>query len=119
MRELGRKFETPPEPIYREIIRKTGEPFSFQVETVRIGEFIRTWETGDNPQRPRVGWICENLGESNREGFSDILAYPGSSTYTRAQMSYFLTEIIFECKQNGVETEPPQKIASLIDSWRE
>ena len=55
--------------------------------------------------------------KSKLEGFTNVVAYYGSSTYNTKEMSRLIELLIEECKQFGIETKPQAEIDSLLRSW--
>lgn len=46
-----------------------------------------------------------------------IRAYYGSSQYSTKQMSRLLDSIVQDCKDLGIETLPPEKLAAMKEEW--
>lgn len=42
----------------------------------------------------------------------------GSSAYDTAEMSRLINGIVDECKEMGIETMPPDQLASLLEGWK-
>lgn len=42
----------------------------------------------------------------------------GSSDYDTAEMSRLINGIVDECKEMGIETMPPDKLAALLEGWK-
>lgn len=100
--------------IYRELIRDIGDNFDiFPVKTDRVDKVIRFWEERG------LGWVCDIVGESKHEGYTNVCFYYGSSTYDSKQMSCLIDSVIFECKEQGIQTLPPDEIAKLKSLWGE
>lgn len=57
------------------------------------------------------------IGESELDGetFTHYLIYRGSSTYDSREFSIFLSGIIAECKEQGIDTDTPELKALLGD----
>ena len=64
-----------------------------------------------------VGWVCEILGESKLDGYTNVITYYGSSTYDSLQMSRLINLIQEECKQYGIEVMTQAELALLMDGW--
>lgn len=50
------------------------------------------------------------------EGCINVTLYSGSSTYDTRQMSSLIDNIVQDCQAVGVETMPPDKLQSLLES---
>ena len=62
---------------------------------------------------------CINLGEvlvNGKKGIQ-IQAYYGSSGYDTKEMGRLIDGVIDECKELGIETLPPDKVALLKEEW--
>lgn len=100
--------------IYRELIRNIGDNFEIlPIKNEAVDTFIKNWGVG------KLGWICDILGDSKLKGYTNVCAYYGSSTYNSKQMSDLIDGIIFECKEQGIETLPPYEIEKLKRMWGE
>lgn len=112
--KLAGKLRIPPEQIYREAIREIGD--NYEVVPIRedkAGRWREIW------QAKGLGWLCEDLGKSKLPGYVNIASYYGSSVYDTAQMSRLIDYIIEECRQQDIETLPPDKLALLKCGWRD
>lgn len=72
-------------------------------ETVRA-EYAALWaKQGD-------GWVTEEVG-------GELFCYYGSSTFDTKQMGRLIDLIVTDCKENGIETEPPERLRAMLDRW--
>ena len=99
------------EEVYREAVRKVGVFDILPIKKEAVPRFIKSW------CRNGMGWVCDNTGRSKFQGFENIIAYYGSSTYNTKEMSRLIDYIVEEAKDYGIETLPPEKIKSLEESW--
>lgn len=98
LQEIADKIGSTKEKVYREVIREKG-PFEIMpIKEEAVNKFISAW------QRTGLGWIAEEFGESKLEGYKNVIAYYGSSTFDKKQMSYFLDYIVQEAKELGIKT---------------
>lgn len=101
----------PPKDIYREYIRDIGDNFTIiPISDEAKGRYIEIWQSHG------LGWICEDLGPAG-DGYSNIIAYYGSSTYDTRQMSRLIDLIVQDCKEQGIETLTPDEIALMNARW--
>ena len=102
-----------PEQVYREAIRDVGD--NYEVIPIRDDALDRWREiwTGKG-----LGWVCEVIGKSKIEGYTNTRCFYGSSVYDKAQMSRLISIIVEECKAVGVETMTPAELASLLEGER-
>ena len=61
--------------------------------------------------------MCDILGESKLDGYTNVITYYGSSTYDSLQMSRLINLIQEDCKQYGIEVMTPAELALLMDGW--
>lgn len=110
--KLANKVGLPKEEVYREIIKDVGG--NYEVLPIRndaVDKWISNW------QQKGIGWVCDILGESKLDGYTNVITYYGSSTYDSLQMSKLINLIVEECKQQGIETMTPAELALLMDGW--
>lgn len=96
--------------IYKETIKNIAPYETLPVKNEAVERFINAWS------RNGLGWVCDTL-KSKLEGYTNVLAYYGSSTFTTKQMSRFIDALIFECEQFGIETKTKEEIDSLLKEW--
>lgn len=107
---LQEKLNIPKEEIYRDAIRNIGVYEVIPVKNEATERFIKAWRHNG------IGWICETT-KSKLEGFTNVIAYYGSSTYNTKEMARLIDLIVQECKQIGIETKPKEEIKSMLESW--
>ena len=98
-----------PDQGYREAIRDVGG--NYEVVPIR-DDALEHWQqiwAGKG-----LGWVCEVIGKSKIDGYTNIRCFYGSSVYDNAQMSRLISIIVDECKANGVETMTPAELESLL-----
>ena len=108
--KLQDSLNIPKEEIYREAIRSIGAYEVVPVRNEAVKKFIETWESNG------IGWICETA-KSKLEGFTNIIAYYGSSVYDTNEMSRLIDIIVQECKQLEIETKTPAELEILKREW--
>lgn len=115
--KLAAKLKQNKVDIYRELIRNIGDNFEIlPIRNDAVEKFATNWAK-DSSGRQRLGWICDILGDSKIEGYTNVCAYYGSSTYDKKQMSDLIDAIIFECKEQGIQTMTPDQIAEMKSRW--
>lgn len=108
--KLQEKLNVPKEVIYKDAIKNIGPYEVIPVKNEAIDRFIEAWSHNG------LGWICETT-KSKLEGFTNVIAYYGSSTYTTKEMSRLINLIVQECQQQDIETKNQAEIESLLESW--
>lgn len=99
------------EEVYREAIKDVGTFEILPLKTEAVEKFKYSWS------RNGVGWVCQVLGESKLPGYTNIIAYYGSSTYNRKEMSILVDYLVQECKQQNIPTLEDKKIQNLLEAW--
>lgn len=115
--KLSEKLSLPeapvsPEDIYREAIRDVGG--NYEVTPVK-NEAVKRWV--ENWMHNGTGWVCEIIGSSKLEGYTNVINYYGSSVYDKAQMARLIDIVVQECKAQGVETLTPAELNKLREEW--
>ena len=112
MGKLANKVGLPKEEVYREFVKDVGDNYEIlPIRNDAVDKWIANW------QGKGIGWVCDILGESKLDGYTNVITYYGSSTYDSLQMSKLINLIVEECKQQGIETMTPAELALLMDGW--
>lgn len=109
MDKLAHKLGIPKTEVYREHVRLYGTFQVIKMKTEAVDRFREIWESNG------IGYIAEVLNEALGE--SEILAYPGTSTYNTAEMARFIDGLVTECREQGIETMDPGRLKSLVEEW--
>ena len=107
---IQEKLDIPKEEIYKDLIKNIGPCEVIPVKEEAAVRFIEAWRHNG------LGWVCDTT-KSKLEGFINVIAYYGSSTYDTKEMSRLIDLIVQECQQLDIETKTPEELKSLIDSW--
>jgi hypothetical protein len=110
--KIAQKIGTTKIEVYREAIREVGQCEVLPIKNEAVETFINAW------QHNGQGWICEIIGKSKIEGYTNVTAYYGSSVYDSMSMSRLVDLIVQEAKQLEIETLPPAELESLKNSWK-
>lgn len=111
--KLAKATGIPKNEIYRATIREIGGNSEIVCVLDKAVDKLRAgWE------RNGVGWVTETM-PSKIEGCTNVILYYGSSVYDTAQMSRLIDLLIDECKTNGVEYLPPDKLSAMLEEWNE
>ena len=108
--KLQDKLHIAKEDIYRNLIKEIGSYEVIPVKNEAVERFRQAWSKNG------LGWITETT-KSKLEGFTNIIAYYGSSSYNTSEMSRLIELIVQECKQQDIETMTPNELKSLLESW--
>ena len=108
--KLQEALKIPKEDIYRDLIKNIGSYEIIPIKNEALDKFRSAWSKNG------IGWITETT-PSKLDGFTNVLAYYGSSTYNTSEMSKLIDLIVQECQQLGIETKNPAELKSLLESW--
>lgn len=100
------------EDVYRKAIREVGQFTIVPIRNDAVEQWIYNWGAG------RIGWVCESLGDSKLEGYTNIMSYYGSSVYDTKSMSILVDYIVSEAKEQGIETMTPTELEGLKQEWK-
>jgi len=110
--KLSEVLKITPVEVYRQAIKDIGGNYvTVPISNEAKDTWIKNWRSHG------IGWVCEELGESKIDGYTNIISYYGSSTYDSAQMARLISLIVDECKTQGIETMTPQELKALCDRW--
>ena len=111
IQKLSEKLNITKEEIYQDAIRNIGVYEVIPIKNEAVERFIEAWKHNG------LGWICETT-KSKLNGYTNILAYYGSSTYNSKEMSRLIDLIVQECKQLEIETMTPKQLSILKEEWK-
>ena len=57
------------------------------------------------------------MSKDIRQGFTDLIAYYGSSVYNTEQMAILLEELIVQANELGIDTMTPDEKEKLLQMW--
>lgn len=101
-----------PKEIYRQAIQDIGGNYEvIPIKEEAADRFKEIWEAQG------LGWPCVDMGKSKIPGYRNLRAYYGSSTYDTRQMSVLIDHIVQDCRQLGIETLTPDKLAAMMGEW--
>lgn len=114
MGQLAKTLGIPTNDVYRKMILEMGDNFEvIALQEDAVQSFTDHWQANG------IGWIVKPLGAHMLRGYMEVAAYYGSSTYDSKQMSQLIDLIVFECKEQGIETLPPERLSAMVDEWSE
>ena len=110
--KLSEKIGVSPEEIYRTFIKDIGG--NYEVIPIR-DDAVETWIK--NWRAKGIGWQCDIIGESKLRGYTNVICYYGSSTYTASQMQRLINLCVESCKEQGIETMTPEQLENMLNMW--
>ena len=108
--KLQDKLSIPKEELYKNYIQKIGSSEILPIKNEAVDKFREAW------QRNGLGWITETT-KSKLTGFTNVIAYYGSSSYNTAEMSRLINEVVDDCKEQNIETKSDNEINNLLKQW--
>lgn len=113
--KLAAKLRIPKDDVYRAFVREVGNNYEpLYVAEDALEAFNRQWASKG------VGWFIEQTGTVLKAGENTLvglLAYYGSSSFDSLQMSQLIELIVQDCREQGIETMPPDKLKALLERW--
>ena len=106
--ELQSKLRVPKDELYRHYVYECGAYEVIPIRNDAVERFIESW--GHNG----LGWVCDTT-KSKLEGYTNVLAYYGTSTYTKEEMSVLLDQVVEDCIEQGIPTKRKEEIESLLE----
>lgn len=97
------------EEVYRDAVKHAGQFQPLIIENDAVETFVHKW--GGHG----IGWFAEKLQSS--DGYTEVMAYYGSSVYDTREMSVLLEYIVNEAKDLGIDTKTPDEIARMEALW--
>ena len=102
-----------PKEIYRQAIQNVGGNYEIlPVKSEAAEHFKQVWEAQG------LGWPCVDMGKSKIDGYRNLRAYYGSSTYSTTQMAQLIDILLQDCRALDIEVKSEEEIASIMGAWR-
>lgn len=98
------------EDVYRDAVKHSGQFQPLVIENDAVETFVHKW--GGHG----IGWFAETT-ETNIQGYTQVIAYYGSSVYDSREMSILLDYIVSLAKDMGIETAAPDEIERMKSLW--
>ena len=101
-----------PKEIYRQAIQNVGGNYEIlPVKSEAAEHFKQVWEAQG------LGWPCVDMGKSKIDGYRNLRAYYGSSTYSTTQMAQLIDILLQDCRALDIEVKSDEEIASIMGAW--
>lgn len=108
--DLAKAIGDTPENIYRRHIRDIGNYETICMKTEAVEDFTRHWTSN------HLGRFVETR-ESKLLGCTTVLAFYGSSDFSKSEMSRLIDNCLQDCEATGIDTTPQDKISLLLEEW--
>ena len=105
--EIGKAVNRSKEDIYRELVKDYGVFEILPLKDEAVKRFNHNWSKNG------LGWFTEIIGKSKLNGYTNLIAYYGSSTYDTKEMNRLLDAVIQECQDLGIPTMTLSEIMLL------
>lgn len=102
----------PKETIYKDLIKDIGVYEVIPIKNIAVNKFCEAWHKNG------LGWITETT-KSKLDGYTNVLAYYGSSEYDSKEMARLIDSTIEECRNLDIETKSDEEIKSLVENWKQ
>ena len=110
--KLAESLRLAPIEVYRQAIQNIGGNYEvIPIKEEAAEHFTKVWEAKG------LGWPCVDMGKSRIDGYRNLRAYYGSSTYDTRQMAQLIDNLVQDCKALDIETMSPEKLALLMEGW--
>lgn len=109
--ELQEKLKIPKEDIYRQYIYSSGSYDVYCMKKEALDTFVKAWTSQG------LGWVVDTT-ESKIKGCINVLAYRGTSDYTKEEMATLLSQVVDDCIEQGIPTKRQEDIDSLLEDWK-
>lgn len=107
LEEIAKVVGNTKEQIYKELVKDYGVFEILPLKDEAVKRFNQNWSKNG------LGWFTETLGTSKLKGYTNLIAYYGSSTYNTQEMARLLDAVIFECNELGINTMTMSEIMLL------
>lgn len=110
--KLAAKLQTSPVEVYRQHIFDIGNNYEIlPIKDEAVDKFVTAWSKNG------IGWVVFTIGPSKLKGYTNLMAYYGSSTYDSKQMARLIDLVVEDCKENGIETMTREEKERMLSRW--
>lgn len=109
--KLAEKLNLKPIEVYRKAIYEIGVREIIPVKNEAVARYKEVWQNNG------LGWLCETV-PSKLNGYTNVIAWYGSSVYDSKEMSRLVDSIVDECKLQNIETMTPAELKRLKEAWK-
>lgn len=101
------------EDVYIRMVRDAGVFDVLNIPSEGLQGFVRRWK------RQGIGWQAAVVQESHIPGYTEVMAFYGSSKYDTKEMFHLLEHVIDTAKELDIETATPDEIALMKARWED
>ena len=100
------------EVVYMDAVRHAGQFEMLVIKDVAIDNFVHKW-SGHG-----LGWFAEKI-DGNTAGYTQVIAYYGSSVYDTKEMSFLIDYVVNLAKDLDINTATPEELARMKSEWNQ
>ena len=93
--------------VYLEMLKRYGQGTTISVQTEKLADV----------QRELDYWEQIGTGKVNGKDFTHLRMWVGSSKYDSKEMSIFISGVVEEAKELGIEVLPPDELKKMTEGW--
>jgi len=109
--KLSDALHSTKDELYRIYIKRVGVFRDYHLAPDEAKSFQTAWSLLG------TGWRTEQVDYTGDGNLLVIRAYFGSSRYNTKQMSRLIDMVVEDCKEQGIETLPPDKLDAMKLNW--
>lgn len=109
--KIARVIGTTKEMVYLKNIKEVGCFDVLEIADRAVPGFINRWKSMG------IGNYAEPIGDSYK-GYTNVIAYYGSSGYDTKEMSRLIESVVEEAKTLGIETLSDDELERMKSSWK-
>lgn len=110
--KLAETLRTSKEEVYEELLQKYG------YFLLNDDESPVTITVSSRVDMSRIDGHFRFCRESKDGRFKSYILIRGTSQYDSKEMAHFIDGLIYECKEQGIETLPPDELARMVKEWK-
>lgn len=107
--EIAKVLGLSKEQVYRQAISQVGVGQTYTMIAEAVGRFKEVWESHG------IGFQVIAMPPHN--GKCDVIAYVGSSMYTREEMGRLLDWMVQEATDLGLDVRTPAERSLMLEEW--
>lgn len=109
--QLQEKLRIPKEELYRNYIYTCGAYDVYCMQDCAVDTFKKSWSSNG------LGWVTEEI-KSKIPGCTNIMAYRGTSDYSKEEMAVILDQVVQDCIAQGIPVKREEELKGLLEKWK-
>lgn len=107
--EIAKKLGLSKEQVYRQAISQVGVAQTCTMDEAVVERFRQVWEANG------IGF--QTIAMAPHNGKCDVLAYIGSSRYTRDEMARLIDWMVQEAEDLQIDARTPAERSLMLEEW--